>query len=177
MKGKSFCWTSLSCSAPGGQAGFSLAELTVVVAIIGTLMGFAVARFSGGTSQISYNSAIAKVLSDIRYARDMAMTGGQGTRVYMDSYNNKYYLKWADGTYLKNPVGGGDFIIQLGQAELHGVVITGSGLSNGRLDFNRGGSPRNGGAGFSGDLLVVTLNAKKQIFIRANTGFLKIADL
>ena len=159
------------------EPGFTLIEVTVVVAIIGILSLFSVAQFDGRTSQLTYDSTVLRVLSDIRYARDLAMTGGQGTRFVIDQEHNRYYIQWADGTDVRNPVGGGDFIIQFGQEELHGVAITATGLSNGRLDFTRSGAPRNGGNTFAGNLHVLTLNAKKRVTIRANTGFLSVAAL
>jgi len=159
------------------ESGFTLIEITMVVAIIGILSLFAVAQFDGRSTQLTYDSAVMRVLADIRYARDLAMTGGQGTRFVIDREYNRYAIQWADGTYVSNPMGGDDFIVQLGQKELHGVTITATGLSNDRLEFNRSGAPRNGGSTFTGDLHVLTLNAHKRITIRANTGFLAIADL
>ncbi|PJF32852.1 MAG: hypothetical protein CUN57_03735, partial [Phototrophicales bacterium] len=101
---------------------------------------------------------IQKIASDVRYARQLALTDGQRTSVFIDESHNRYFLKWADGSYVQNPLKGGDFIVQLGQKELNGVQITMTGFSGGRLDFTTSGEPLNGGNSFTGKLTLVVLN-------------------
>ncbi len=120
---------------------------------------------------------IKKIATDVRYAQQLAMSKGRGTRVYINQTNNRYYLKWNDDTYIPNPIGGGNFIVQLGQGDFNSVAITATAFSGGRLDFNTAGSPLNQGASFSGILNLVTLNNAKKIVVTANTGLLKIQDL
>lgn len=157
--------------------GFTLVELIVVIAVVGVLSYFAVASFTDSHGKLQYESLAQKVAADVRYARDLALSEGKGTRVFIDQGNNRYYLQWNDGTYIEKPIGGGNFIIQLGTGEFKGIQITGTGFSGGRLDFDTSGSPRNAGADFTGSLNLITLNNKKKIVVTANTGFLKIADL
>jgi len=158
------------------QNGFSLMELIVIVVIVGVLAYFAVANFSDSHSKLQYQSVLKKIISDVRYARELALTEGEESRVYFDQTNNRYYLKWDDGNYVQNPIGGGDFIVQLGEGEFSQVSITSSVFSSGWLEFDTKGTPSNAGTSFSDSQNLVTLNNAKSITITANTGFLQIEN-
>ena len=159
------------------EAGFTLIELIVVITVISVISIFAAAKFNDGNSKLQYDTILEKITSDVRFAQQMALTEGKGTQVYIDAVNNRYYLKWDDGTYLKNPLGGGNFTVQLGVGDFGAVQITSTAFSGGRLDFQRNGSPLNGGAAFSNQKSLITINQYKQILVTANTGFLKIAKI
>lgn len=159
------------------QIGFTLIELIVIMVIIGILSYFAVAKMNDSQEKMQYETMIKKISSDVQYAQQLALTKARSIRVYIDQANNRYYLKWGDGTYVQKPVGGGDFIIQLGTGEFKAVRITGTSFTNGRLDFNTAGSPLNEGFSFSGNRTLVTLNNAKKILVTANTGLLTIEDL
>lgn len=158
------------------QNGFTLIEAIVVVTIIGILSYVAIANFEGSHSRLQYESATKKLAADVRYAREMAFSRKVGTHVYVDESSNRYYLKWETGEYLENPIGGGNFIIQLGSGDFFGVKVTGTGFSGGRLDFTTAGLPLNSGSSFNGTLILATINNKKKITLNA-TGLLKIEDL
>lgn len=158
------------------QNGFSLLEVIVVVVIVGVLAYFAVANFGDSHSRLQYESVLKKIVSDVRYARELALTEGEKTRVYFDQTNNRYYLKWDNGNYIQNPGGGGDFIVQLGEGEFSQVNITSSAFSAGWLDFDTKGAPSNAGVPFSDNQNLVSLNNAKSITITANTGFLQIEN-
>jgi len=161
------------------QSGFTLIELIMVIVIIGIISYVAIANFEESNTKLQYESALQKIVTDVRYARELATTHGQGTHVYIDPLTNEYWFKWEDGNYIQNPAKGGDFVVQLGTGNFNGVQITASAFSGGppRLDFDTGGSPLNNTNTFSGTLSLVTLNSSKQIVVYANTGFLKIEDL
>ena len=166
------------CAAFKNQNGFTLIELTVVIVIVGILSYAVVANYTESHERLQINAITLKIASDVRYARDLALTEGRGSRVYIDLTNNQYYLKWDDESYMQNPMGGGDFVVPLGTpGEFGSVTITGTAFSGGRLDFGTSGSPRNAGSSFSGELILVSLNNEKKIVITANTGFVRIEDL
>ena len=158
------------------QNGFTLMEVIVIVVIVGVLAYFAVANFVDSHSKLQYESVLKKIVSDVRYARELALMEGEKTRVYFDQTNNRYYLKWDNGNYIQNPLGGGDFIVQLGAGEFSQVNITSSAFSAGWLDFDTKGTPGNTGVSFSNELSLVSLNNSKSITITANTGFLQIEN-
>jgi len=166
------------CAAFKNQNGFTLIELTVVIVIVGILSYAVVANYTESHERLQINAITLKIASDVRYARDLALTEGRGSRVYIDLTNNQYYLKWDDESYMQNPMGGGDFVVPLGTpGEFGSVQITSTAFSGGRLDFGTSGSPRNAGSSFSGELILVSLNNEKKIVITANTGFVRIEDL
>lgn len=168
--------SNLEIKCSKNQAGLTLTELVITVTIIGILSMVAVAIFGNTHSKVQYETMLRNMVTDIRYAQQLAITDGKGTRVHIDEANNQYYLKWDDGTFIQRPVGGGDFVIRLGKGDFNAVQITGTAFTNGRLDFNRSGFPLNSGNAFSGTLNLVTLNSAKKIVVTANTGFLKIEN-
>ena len=169
MKGASSFCLPIDKFAPdeSGQELLSKADISVVV----------VANFGDAYERLQIDAILLKIASDVRYARDLALTEGRGSRVYIDVSNNKYYLKWDDESYMQNPIGGGNFVIQLGQGNFSKVQITGTDFSNGgQLDFGTSGAPKNAGASFQGELKLVSINDAKQVIITANTGFVRIED-
>ncbi len=167
----------MRCATTSSKVGgFTLLELVLVVAMLGILSYFAVAQFGDVFQRAQYGTLLKKITADVRYARDLAMTGGEGTQVHIDVQNNRYYLKWASGAFVQNPVGGGDFMIELGTDEFGAAEITGTSFGGGRLDFNSGGIPSNAGLTFSGRLRLLTLNDTKRILVTANTGLLQLED-
>ncbi len=144
--------------------------------ILGIISYIVVSKFEAAHTNLQYQTLIKKMAADVRYARDMALTGGQGTQFYIDETNNRYYLKWDDGTFLQNPVGGNDFVVELGSREFASTVITATAFNGGRLDFTKEGMPLNAGNAFSGTLNLVTLNAKVSLSITANTGLVRVID-
>jgi len=158
------------------SAGFTLLELVLVISIISILSYLAIAKYAGTLEKAQYGTLVEKIAADVRYARELATTSGQGTRVYVDVANNKYYLKWASGAYIRNPMGGEDFILELGEGTFGAVEITGTSFNGGRLDFNTGGKPLNAGIAFSGQLRLISLNEEKRIMITANTGSIVVED-
>ncbi|MFQ5637021.1 MAG: GspH/FimT family pseudopilin [bacterium] len=159
------------------QNGFTLIELIAVVIITGILTAVITAKYNDTGSTAQREAALRKMITDIRFAQQLALTGGQETRVTIDQPNNRYFLKWEDGTYVKTPVGGQDFIVEFGTGNFSDVTISATGFTNGRLDFDRRGVPLNAGTAFSGVLSLVTLNSLKRITVTANTGFLRIEDI
>ena len=165
------------CATFKNQNGFTLIEMIVVIIIVGILSYAVVANFTDSHESLQLNAITLKLASDVRYARDLALTEGRGTRVYIDLTNNQYYLKWDDESYMVNPLGGGDFVVHLGiPGEFGAVQITSTAFTGGRLDFGTSGAPKNAGNSFSGELLLVSINNEKKIVITANTGFVRIED-
>ncbi|MFQ5674493.1 MAG: hypothetical protein ACE5G1_01235, partial [bacterium] len=91
--------------------------------------------------------------------------------------NNRYSLRWDDGSYIQNPIGGGNFVVQLGQGLFTAVQITSTSFSSGWLDFAPSGIPKKTGNPFSGELSLLALNNKKKITVTGSTGFVRIEDL
>ena len=158
------------------DSGFTFVELIAVVTIVGILSYVAAAHVVGSEDDLQYESMLHKIAADVRYAKLLALSDGQGTRVHIDLSENRYYLKWDDGNYVKKPLGAEDFIVQLGTGYFNDVQITATSFTGGRLDFDTRGSALNGGTPFVGMLDLITLNNQKKIRINS-LGFLQIKDL
>ncbi len=148
-----------------------------MVILLGILAIVFSVSFKQTHSELQTTSAVRMMATHIRYARELAMTSGQGTRVFMDIANNRYTLKWADGAYLTNPVGGGNFIVNLGVKEFGEVQMNSTGFTNGNLDFTTGGLPRNDGNPFSGARTLVVVNDEVRIVVWGNTGLVETGPL
>jgi hypothetical protein len=120
-------------------------------------------------------TGLQMLASDVRFAQQMAFTDGKGVTVHIEPSNNRYYLKWSDGTYVQKP-SGENFIVQLGHGEFGAVQITGTQFSSGRLDFDTKGYPLNNGTAFSGERTVAIFNSTTKLQVSGGTGLLKIEE-
>jgi len=156
------------------EEGFTFIELIVVVVIIGVLSYAAYVNFSNSHENVQVQTAARRLVSDVRYAQELAMTTGNEARVYVDASGNRYSLKWATGSYVQKPVGGGDFIVEFGEGDFPDVTITSTEFTNGRLDYLSTGAPRNFGSTFNGTKVLAVLNNTTSVVITANTGRVSI---
>ena len=86
------------------SAGFTLAELLVVMAIIVVISGLSLANWRGGEKQYALLRAASKLSQDLRRAEEMALSskefqgqipeGGYG--VYFKEQEKDHYILFAD---------------------------------------------------------------------------------
>lgn len=148
-------------------------ELVLLIVILGILSSLAYNRMTEEAS-LRLSVAVRKLITDVRYAQQLAMTQGKRTRFYIDLTNNRYYLKWNDGTYVEDPLGGGDFIVNLGEGEFQKVEITATDFTQGYLEFDLWGSPYASGSLLNSQKVVAILNEGVSIQITPYTGKLVI---
>ena len=158
------------------ENGFSIIELSFVLAILAILSYVAVSELTTSSSLIKEKSLAQKIMSDVRYAQEMALSHRQEVRFDVNADNNSYSLKWADNTCLKTPIGEQDFIFNLGSSEFAGVNITSSGFSAGLLNFDSSGKPENNGSTLSAITTLMTLNGSVVIKIVPGTGLCYIQE-
>jgi type II secretion system protein H len=82
-----------------GEAGFTLPEMLAVLVIIGVLAGVAVSSLNRNMAHWELRTAARTMVSDLRAARDLAMTRGTGTVVSIYKDRGFYTLERRDGKW------------------------------------------------------------------------------
>jgi type IV fimbrial biogenesis protein FimT len=82
-------------------AGFSLIELLVVLVILGIVAGMAMPRFDGWVRVARVDGMAGEFMSDVSYARMVAVRSGVRTRLQVDAAARRYQLLQAnaDGSW------------------------------------------------------------------------------
>ena len=75
------------------QRGFSLTELLMVIAITGILSGLASVSFSSQLPHHRLNSAARDIVSDLRWARQLALAERQPVSVVLDLERERYQIE------------------------------------------------------------------------------------
>lgn len=83
---------------PRGRGGFSLAEILIVLVIMGIAMAMAVPRLRGMVRTSSIQGALNRVAGDLSYARIRAIRTGARTQVSIASDGKSY-------TVVEDPAG------------------------------------------------------------------------
>ena len=86
------------------QAGFTLIELLVVLAIAGLLMALAPVAFGKFRDSAQYGTVLRTMLSDMRQARQKAMTQGIPVVFSVDLANRKYGVDGFSSHVLPEPL-------------------------------------------------------------------------
>jgi len=124
--------------------GFTLIELVMVIVIVGILAVIAVPRFESFYA-IKLDGATKKVVSDIRYAQQLAIARHEDYRVVFDVANNNYEVRRvSDGSFATDPFTRADFIVNFNtDAQYKGIRISNTNFG-GTLQFDWQGIPRDG---------------------------------
>ncbi len=162
-------WGGMKRMSVRYENGFTFIEVIVAVTIIGILAAVAIIKMNG-TTDVELAAATRKVISDIQYAQDLAMTTGNHVKIQFDLDNNSYRLLWSNGTAVPNIMGSGDFIVHYGSGNFPHVSITNTGLNQGILAFDAIGQPYSDSNLIASSILVVELNEEKKIDITPYTG-------
>ncbi|MEW6572606.1 MAG: GspH/FimT family protein [Bacillota bacterium] len=89
-------------SLPDSEAGLTLTEVILVVVIIGVLATVATHGFNRAIAHWDLVTAARTMVSDLRSARDLAMTRGTDTVVWIYDYDDQepyYMFEKSDGTW------------------------------------------------------------------------------
>jgi prepilin-type N-terminal cleavage/methylation domain-containing protein len=84
-----------------GAAGFTLVELTVVVAVLASVAVLALPSIRRGTEGLQLRSAAGRVAALFREARVQAVTQRRPTRVSLAGSGHAVQLAWGDGEPLR----------------------------------------------------------------------------
>ena len=156
------------------EKGFSFLELIVLIVGIGILALVGMANLSDPGSSLREKALAKKIIADVRYAQEMAITYGQLVQFIVETGPNRYSLKWQDNSYLKTPMAEEDFIVDVSNSYFSGVSITSTGFNLGTLQFNGDGNPLDNGTLLTTATNLLQLNGTTSIQITPGTGRCKI---
>ena len=80
---------------PKAHAGYSLIEVLVALAIISVLSGLAAASFAAQQPHLRLNHAARALVSDLRWARQLAIASGQPVVLLLDPDRDQYRIEKA----------------------------------------------------------------------------------
>jgi prepilin-type N-terminal cleavage/methylation domain-containing protein len=77
-------------------AGFTLVELVMVVLIVGIVLGLGMPRFDGWVRVARVDAMAGDFMSDVSYARMIAVRSGRRTQLRVDAAARRYDILQAD---------------------------------------------------------------------------------
>ena len=152
------------------EKGFSFLELIVLIVGIGILALVGMANLSDSGSSLKERALAKKILADVRYAQEMAITYGQLVQFIVETGQNRYSLKWQDNSYLQTPMAEEDFIVDVDDSYFSGVSISSTAFNFGTLQFNGNGNPLDNGTLLTTTTNLLQLNGAITIRITPGTG-------
>lgn len=138
------------------QTGFTVIEIVVFILIVGIVGGVVGIQIGNYNANMALDRAARQVLSDVRYAQEMAMSTNRG--VDFNLRTEGYTLTWDDGSALQSTFGKGSVEVNLSDLN---ASISGSDIS-----FDRQGLP-----GGNVTLTVSNSAGSRTITVNGNTGY------
>ena len=159
--------------------GFTLIELSITIAIIGALVVFAAVAMTAAINSFKFNSAVAQVMFDIRYAQHLARTrnGWYGIRFQIDPVDeyNVYQTDGATDTNVTDPANTAEDLVVDVNNDYDGVTISAVNIAgSNKVEFNPLGVPYDDMAGSplaaAGTVTLSRGGSTKVVQIIKNTG-------
>jgi len=157
--------------APRG--GFTTVELISVVVILGIVSATALTMFTG-SSEYRLDAAARKIVSDIRYAQQLAMDNHGSYRISFDTSSDSYtlYAKDSNTTPATDPFTGTAFTVQLDSDVYSGVTLTEAVFgSRSYVVFDEEGDPSSTGT------IAISAGRMKRSITLLDTGLARIATM
>ena len=153
--------------------GFSLAELIVIIVVMGILAAAA----GVAINSVNQNSRISVVannaLSDMRYVQEIAMAERKDVNFTVSTGTNTYSAAYkSTGLYLKSSQDiSKNMTVTLNSGDSKGVTMS-AGYS-GSITFDSDGIPYQGASELTAPLTLMTLNGKMSLVL-LSSGFAQI---
>ena len=156
----------------GRRSAFTLAEILVVVVILG-IAAMVLVPMVSDRSSFQARAAARTLIADIMYAQNTAVTRQEDINVIFSPDSESYRLTDANGT-LTNPVTKADYVVQFGQDNRTDRVDLVSADFNGSqtLTFNSLGAPEPTG----GNVVISAGTTSITITVAPVTGRITISE-
>jgi prepilin-type N-terminal cleavage/methylation domain-containing protein len=129
------------------KRGYTVIELIMVIVIVGILAALAMPRFQS-FYYIKFNGAMKKVIADIRYVQQLAVSRHESYNIIFDTASETYEVRRvSDNSYAINPFSRSNFIVDFNtDPQYKGINIVSADFGGGSstLRFDWQGIPRNG---------------------------------
>lgn len=151
------------------EAGFTLLELITILVVVALLLSISTRMISNFQSPI----VSKKLVSDIRYAQQLAMTSGQRCGVAFDISGNSYTLfSGTPSSPATNPITQTSYVVQYGSGSYSDVNLLSANFnSTATLYFDTQGRPLDSGGTALSSNGTVLLNGSVTITVNQETGF------
>jgi prepilin-type N-terminal cleavage/methylation domain-containing protein len=162
-----------------GRSGFTLIELIMVILIMSTLAVLTIPRFKSFYF-IQFSGAVKKVVSDIRYVQQLAVSRHEAYRIVFDPAQETYEVRRvSDNSYAVNPFGRNNFLVNFSSdAQYRGVNIVSANFGNtSALRFDWQGVPQNdAGVNLSseGNVRFSYQDNNMTVYVTPNTGRVRV---
>ena len=161
--------------------GFTLAEVMLVIVILAIAAMLAI-PFAVSGSSMQLKSAAIMIVSDLEYAKSMAISRGQRYWVEFDEDAESYSIEDANGVIISHPVKKGfaytvNFAADSRLSQVD-ILSANFGDATGKVGFDYLGSPYNG-SGNPLNIGVITLSAggaTMMVNVEPVTGYITITE-
>lgn len=148
--------------------GYTIAELVVVIVIIGIFSGAVTISVGDINSKVRLSNAATRALADIQRLQEIAMTEHRNVSLTINSGSNSYTIT----------VDGVTEVVEFDQGEYVGVTISSSDLGGGTLTFSSTGQPLIGGSGFSNVRTLMMLNTDEaELIVYGLSGLITLDEI
>lgn len=146
---------------PCRQAGFTLVELLLVLALVGVVAAIAAPRYASAISRFNADTTARRVCRDLTLARAAAFAGGTPQSVIFDTVGNQYTV----GSLSHPDHPGAAYVVRLDEMSSPAQLVTVDFAGSSVCSFDAFGLPTNGGT-----VVLKVGGAQRAIMVDGATG-------
>ncbi len=156
------------------QRAFTMIEITLVIVLSSIILASTYMLKFSSTKEVEFEAQFTQLLSDIRYAHELSMTGHINCGIFIN--NAGTYTIYENGNTADpafNPADFTDFIINL-----PGGITIATTANGSKIEFDNFGTPSDGGGLLAADQFVVLTDSAgtttRTVRVSPNTGLVRI---